>query len=271
MSSGQSRFEALRCNLQKLAGYLTLPFIYHNHFFMLAGLILRKRHLARELNQLTEHRLWFAHSKIGTVIDVGSYIGAFAFAMQIMQTGVHLYAFEPLEENLKQLKLNLKPFSNCQVFPVALGDYPGEVEFWRSEFPASSSVLPMGDLHKTVFPHTACQTKKMVRMARLDDYLPQMVFEGRVLLKLDVQGFEKQVLQGAVETLKRVDYVLVEVSYQPLYQGQALFGDIYEFLQVQGFQYAGNFSALTSPLDGTILQSDALFVRKGGELFESSQ
>ncbi len=269
MSSGPSWFETLRCDLQKLVEYLLLPFIYPKHFFLLAGLVLSKRALVRELAHLTSYRLWFTHSEIGTVIDVGSYIGAFAFAMQVMQTGVRLYAFEPLEENLRYLKRHLKRFPNCQIFPVALGDHSGEVEFWRSEFPASSSMLPMGEMHKTVFPHTAVQTKEMVYMAKLDDYLLHMSLEGRVLLKLDVQGFEKQVLQGASETLKQVDYVLIEVSYQPLYQGQALFGDIYEFLRLRGFEYAGNFSTLTSPLDGTILQSDALFVRRG-EPFESS-
>jgi len=269
MNAGKSWFETLRCDLQKLVEYFLLPFIYPDHFFLLAGLILRKRALVRELAHLTSYRLWFTHNKIETVIDVGSYIGAFAFAMQIMRSGVRLYAFEPLEENLRQLELHLRRFPNCQIFPVALGNYSGEAEFWRSEFPASSSVLPMGELHKTVFPHTASQVKEVVRMAKLDEYLSQMAFEGRVLLKLDVQGFERQVLEGAVETLKRVDYVLAEVSYQPLYQGQALFEDIYEFLRVHGFEYAGNFSSLTSPLDGTILQSDALFVRRG-ELFESS-
>lgn len=256
-------FGVLRCNLQKLVGYLFLPFIYPNHFFLLTRLILQKRQLVRELENLTHHRTWFIHAGIGTLIDVGSYIGSFAFAIKMMQPDVRVYAFEPLEENIAQLSLNLRYFSDCQIFPIALGDYSGETEFWRCEFPASSSVLRMGKLHKAAFPHTAGQSRQVVRMAKLDDHLPQICFTGRVLLKLDVQGFEKQVLEGAVETLKRVDYVLIEVSYQALYEGQALFGDIYGFMRAHGFEYAGDFDTLISPLDGTILQSDALFVSKG--------
>ncbi len=267
MHNSKSWFEGLCSDLQKLVEYLSLPLIYPNHFFLLAGLILRKRSLVRELAHLTQHRSWFVHRKIGTVIDVGSYIGAFSFAIKIMQPEARVYAFEPLEENVKQFELNLKRFPNCLIFPLALGDHSGEVEFWRSEFPASSSVLPMDELHKIAFPYTANQSRQVVHMEKLDDHLPQLVLNGRVLLKLDVQGFEKRVLEGAVKTLKQVDYVLTEVSYQPLYQGQALFDEIYDFMRSHGFAYAGNFGVLISPLDGTILQSDALFVRKG-ELVE---
>jgi hypothetical protein len=60
-----------------------------------------------------------------------------------------------------------------------------------------------------------------------------------------------------------VDYLLLEVTYQTLYKGQPLFGDIYKFLNSHGFDFAGNLDSLTSPENGAILQSDAFFIRKG--------
>jgi hypothetical protein len=88
-----------------------------------------------------------------------------------------------------------------------------------------------------------------------------MELKSRVLLKLDVQGYEGAALRGAEKLLQQVDYIVAEVSYQPLYQGQISFEEIQEQLTTAGFRYAGSFEALISPKDGSILQSDALFVR----------
>ncbi len=76
-----------------------------------------------------------------------------------------------------------------------------------------------------------------------------------------MQGYEAQVLNGAKELLKRVAYVLLEVSFRPLYEGQGAFAEIHAFLQSAGFSYSGNLEQLLSPLDGSVLQADALFVR----------
>jgi hypothetical protein len=56
------------------------------------------------------------------------------------------------------------------------------------------------------------------------------------LIKLDVQGFELAVLQGAVETLKSADWVLAEVSFRPFYEGQVLFSELAGFLGARGFE-----------------------------------
>ena len=84
---------------------------------------------------------------------------------------------------------------------------------------------------------------------------------GRTLLKIDTQGYELEVLKGAARTLDRIDYILVETSFVPLYEGQANFRDVYAFLTGHGFEYAGSFEQMMSPLDGTVLQADGLFVR----------
>jgi hypothetical protein len=59
-----------------------------------------------------------------------------------------------------------------------------------------------------------------------------------------------------------VDYVLVEVSFRPLYEGQATFHRVYEILLGSGFSYAGSMDQLLSPVDDTVLQADALFLRQ---------
>ena len=89
----------------------------------------------------------------------------------------------------------------------------------------------------------------------------EMELSEKTLLKIDVQGYEDRVLRGATRTLERVHYVIVEVSVGPLYDGQAQFHTIYEFLVQSGFSYMGNMEQLSSPMDGSILQVDSLFGR----------
>ena len=242
--------------------YFSLPFQYPRHFFSLMGKVFADRPLVHELPRLTPHRAWFRAAGIRTVIDVGGFVGSSAYALRMMLPEAAIYSFEPLQDNFDRLVKNLAALGNFQAFCTALGERTGELDFYRSDFTASSSALPMGDLHRKAFPRTAHVNKVTVPLARLDDYLDRMTLRPPVLLKIDVQGYEDVALRGAPKLLESVDYLLTEVSYQPLYEGQVLFDGLYRMLAAQGFCYAGNFDSMLSPLDGAILQSDALFVKK---------
>ena len=241
---------------------MLFPYQYPGKTFSLIGKTFKDRMLVRELVAMSDHRDWYLSNDFKTVIDIGAFIGAFAYGINTILPDAQIYSFEPLLENYQKLVNNLAPARHFQAFHTALGDQKGEMNFWKSDFMASSSALPMAELHKNTFPQSAHATVMTVPVARLDDYLPSMELEPPVLLKVDVQGYEDKVLLGGSETLQKVNFVLSEVSYKPLYEGQVLFDQIYARLGEQGFDYAGNFDSLISPVDGTILQSDALFVCK---------
>ncbi len=82
-----------------------------------------------------------------------------------------------------------------------------------------------------------------------------------VLMKVDVQGFELDVLAGAETTLQRVDVLIVETSMVELYERQPLFHEVYEFLRARGFVFAGSFDQILDPSGGAVLQADAIFLR----------
>jgi FkbM family methyltransferase len=246
----------------KAVRYMLFPYQYPGRTFSLIGKTFTDRMLVRELVTMSDHRDWYQSNGFNTIIDIGAFIGSFAYGIHTILPEAHIYSFEPLLENYQKLVNNLAPAGHFRAFHTALGDQKGQMNFWKSDFMASSSALPMAELHKNAFPHTSHATAMTVPVARLDDYLTSMELEPPVLLKIDVQGFEDKVLLGATETLRKVNFVLSEVSYKPLYEGQVLFDQIYARLGEQGFEYAGNFDSLISPVDGTILQSDALFVCK---------
>jgi FkbM family methyltransferase len=206
------------------------------------------------------NRTWIRKSCIQTVIDIGSHTGEFASAIGALLPGVQIYAFEPLPDCYDRLQRRLKRYPPSEAFNVAIGDESREVQFWRSSFSKSSSVLPMGKLHREAFSWTAGTAALTVPMVRLDDYLERMILRPKVLLKIDVQGYENKVLCGGSQILRSVDYVMIEVSFDLLYEAQASFDEVYRRLVESGFSYAGNLDQLKSPLDDRILQADALFV-----------
>ena len=204
---------------------------------------------------------WLKRAEIKTVIDVGAHTGEFSSAVRAVLPNARIYAFEPQADCCRKLIRRFGEDALYQAFPVALGDERGPVDFWRSSFSKSSSVLPMSVLHQEAFPWTADNHSTKVRLQTLDDYADEMELSEKTLLKIDVQGYEDRVLRGATRTLERVHYVIVEVSVGPLYDGQAQFHTIYEFLVQSGFSYMGNMEQLSSPMDGSILQVDSLFGR----------
>ena len=119
----------------------------------------------------------------------------------------------------------------------------------------------MSALHQTAFPWSAKNNRITVPLDTLDHCIGERDLPAKVFLKIDTQGYDDRVLKGARRLLRSIHYVLVEVSFRPMYEDQANFHEIYDILRTAGFYYAGNMEQLLSPQDGSILQADALFVR----------
>jgi len=183
----------------KAVRYMLFPYQYPGKTFSLIGKTFKDRMLVRELVAMSDHRDWYLSNDFKTVIDIGAFIGAFAYGINTLLPDAQIYSFEPLLENYQKLVNNLAPARHFQAFHTALGDQKGEMNFWKSDFMASSSALPMAELHKNTFPQSAHATVMTVPVARLDDYLPSMELEPPVLLKIDVQGYEDKVLLGGFE------------------------------------------------------------------------
>jgi FkbM family methyltransferase len=227
---------------------------------LVRGVRLERAH-AGELIRLSRHGRWIRSMGIETVIDVGAHEGEFSSSIGCLLPHASIYAFEPLPDAFRSLNRRMARRPRFRAFPVALGDEAGTVTMWRSSFSESSSLLRMSDLHKHAFPWTSSCVPVDVEVRPLDAFASQLELRPKTLLKVDVQGYEDRVLRGASTILGEVDYVLVEVSFRVLYEGQASFESVREQLVDHGFRYAGSLDQLASPLDGLILQADALFIK----------
>ena len=205
---------------------------------------------------------WLKGMNIRTILDVGANTGQFASQSQRLLPDAMLYSFEPLEDCYNELLKKMGHLPKFRAFNFALGDKNGQADIYRNDYTPSSSLLAMEELHKQAFPSTSHATVQKIQVKRLDDILDDLDIVENVLIKLDVQGTEDKVIMGGERLLSRASILIVETSFQPLYQGQPLFDDIYEMLRQRAFVYAGSEDTLRNPNDGSILQCDSVFCRQ---------
>ena len=196
-----------------------------------------------------------------TVLDVGANVGQFAIAAAKLFPHARIHSFEPQPECVDQLNKKIKMLGNVSVYPIALGSSDGEVKFYVNSHNHSSSILPLADSHRKAFPEARESEEISVKITMLDNVLSKVDIVSPCLLKLDVQGYEVHALRGAAETLKRVNFVILESSFKPMYEGESLFMDVVKIMEEYGFHFLRPVGWLTDPKTDEILQMDALFIR----------
>ena len=145
---------------------------------------------------------------------------------------------------------------------VALGAANGETEINIAANSHSSSILPILDSHLAAAPASRYLHKEKVPLRRLDSLLPHLDPSRRIFLKVDVQGYEPQVLAGAPETLARTRAVQLEMSLVPLYEGNVLMPQMVAEMSVQGFDLWDLEANFRDPDTGRLLEFDSIFTRR---------
>jgi hypothetical protein len=146
---------------------------------------------------------------------------------------------------------------------VALAAESGEATLHVTENLSSSSLLEMQPLHRRAGgPVTRVVGDERVAVARLDDIGPELLdAAARLFLKIDVQGGEREVLDGGPITLSRAAGVELELSLAPLYRGQATLSELLLRLDREGFLIVSVEPGFSDPRTGRLLQLDAIAIR----------
>jgi FkbM family methyltransferase len=206
---------------------------------------------------------WIRSHNINTVLDIGANVGQFAHEIRGTLPHAQIISFEPIKECFDKLMSSFANDTHFQAFNIAIGAEAGSLSMNKSSYTPSSSLLPMADIHKQLFPHTKEHTVENVAIKRLDDLLRDMKLEDEILIKIDVQGYEGKVIEGGQEIFKRTRAAIIENSFSAFYDGQPLFNDIYAKMLALGFSYRGNLHQKKDVETGEILFEDSIFVRKG--------
>jgi FkbM family methyltransferase len=204
---------------------------------------------------------WLPSAGIRTVFDIGANVGQFAAEIRYQLPDAQIYSFEPLSDCHQTLAAAFVHDPKFKSFNVAIGDTIGHIEMNRSSYSSSSSIRPMSDSHKRLFPHTSGSLTQAISVRTLDDVFVELRPEREILIKIDTQGYEDKVLAGGQAAFGEAKVVLIEASYLELYEGQPLFDDIYRAMRSLGFAYAGALSQNINKTTGEVLFEDAIFVK----------
>lgn len=194
----------------------------------------------------------------GRIVDVGAYHGDFARLSRRLWPSTELICFEPLEQSRAKLLAWARTQPCVAVHDCLLGEKNQEsVPLHVAE--TASSVLR--EHVNAGLSSTYC------RMRRLDDVCAESAPASvRSLIKLDVQGYELEVLRGSEVCLRDADALLIEVNFLDIHRGVPLLTEITAWLAARGF-VAYDICALTRrPLDQALWQADLLYVPESSPL-----
>lgn len=199
------------------------------------------------------------------ILDVGANAGQYAEKVRSLGYDGTIVSFEAIPDIQRQLADKAARDPRWIVAPcAAVGSRSGQIEINIAANLASSSVLAMHDTHLRAAPESAYVDKQLVRLARLDELAPPLLPPaGDLLLKIDTQGYEKEVLGGSSGLLERVVAMQVEISLVPLYEGAPTLVEMVSSIERLGYAMFNMTPGFKRQKDGRLLQIDGFFVRGG--------
>lgn len=214
-----------------------------------------------ELAEMAQLKRYLDVHNIQCVLDIGANIGQFATELRTTGYKGRIVSFEPQSDAYARLTGAAAIDAGWTVAPRgAVGSAAGEIEMNISDNSVSSSALPILDQHTDSAPSSRYVRTEKAPVMRLDDC---DLFDRKVptFLKIDTQGFEQHVLDGAPDTLKAVRGVQMEMSLAPLYDGQADFLALMSQMKALGFDVWSINPGFADAKTGRLLQADATFFR----------
>ena len=199
---------------------------------------------------------------VDLVIDVGANTGI--FANEIRQTGFkgNIVSFEPLPDAYKGLIKRASKDPKWKTYNIALGSETGTESINVSANSHSSSLLDILDTHTQAEASASYVGKHEIQIKTLDSIFDEIKGGAReIYLKIDTQGFEMNVLKGAINSLKEIQTIQLELSLRPLYAGQVLYNELMEFLYPLGYRLIDVEPGFTDFRTGALLQFDGVFNR----------
>lgn len=189
------------------------------------------------------------------VIDVGAYIGEWTRGFKRIFPSARILMVEPQPSHLDRLRPVAAAFNGVELAPVLCGAQErGSVPFHMCESARPTVVSTIS-----------------VPMTTFDKFTANKVFARPDFLKLDIQGYELEVLRGGELALASADAVLMEVNLLGILDGAPLFHEATQFMSERGFQVYDICSFFRRPYDGALWQVDVIFVRSSSLLVASKR
>ena len=171
-------------------------------------------------------------------LDVGANHGEMTEAMLRLSPTACVHAFEPSTQCQAILRTRFAGQSRVTLVASGLGNKEGVREFHHYANDHLGSFLPLQAGAANPFQGEPEVSREQVPLTTLDRYAAQLGLDRIALLKIDTQGYDLRVLQGATTLLQAgaVEHVLIELNFLPLYEGQSAPEEIIAFLSGHGLR-----------------------------------
>jgi len=197
------------------------------------------------------------------IFDVGAYIGGVSSIYRKLFPNATIYAFEPYKESFNELlnvseKLKLIPYNK------AISNINGNIEFNINAAAQTNSILsthPDGDRIWDSMGYVNNLNKTIVESITIDTFLENNNIEKIDILKLDTQGTEYMVIEGAVNSIKenRINIIYTEIITLPTYIGQKYLDEVLNIFRINDFNLYDVYNQSYTN-DNKLRQVDAIFV-----------
>jgi FkbM family methyltransferase len=189
------------------------------------------------------------------VIDVGSSTGVWSDAVHRVFEKARFVLIDPLAARYAQQDASVKILGDTgfELVEAAASNRTGAAKFQVSPDLYGSSLLRE--------PGSRDLEEMEVQLVTIDGLASEKGITGRGILRIHAQGAEQLVLEGGSALLPRVDVIVIELSLVRSSTVTKTFPEMLDLLRERGFRYYDDAGARRSPVDGTLLQKDAVFIR----------
>jgi FkbM family methyltransferase len=205
-------------------------------------------------------QLLLAHVGVRDLLDIGANVGQWAIAVRHGGYRGNLWSFEPSAEQYKECRKAAIGDPRWTVEQCAVGKAAGMMTLHISENSQYSSFLPVLARGLNAKPVAAHIGAEVVTVKTLDEIACGL--NGPLGVKVDVQGYESQVLDGAIRSVTRIGYLEMELSLAPVYDGEPLYREMLDRLTSMGFRLAMVEPVWPDIRTGEALQFNGMFLRE---------
>ncbi len=205
----------------------------------------------------------FKKRNINLVFDVGANIGQYSEYLRHIGYKGEIISFEPLEQEYKKLNAVSKTDKSWKTYNFALGDEDGEGIINVAGNSFSSSILNMNIKHLESAPESKYISKQQISIRKLDSFLEEHpdLKKHNIFLKVDVQGYEKKVIQGSENNLNLIKGIQLELSFDQLYEGETVFSEMVDYLSLKNYYLCSISPEFYNPDNDKLLQVNTIFFK----------
>jgi FkbM family methyltransferase len=205
----------------------------------------------------------FQSFNIDTIFDIGANVGQYAQSLRNDGYNGRIISFEAVPEVHSILRENARSDINWLIGEnVALSDFVGTAVFYKSHNSVSSSLLTPTSESMAACPETKICEEIHVPVRLFDEYFEFYTNrKNRVMLKIDAQGAELKVLEGAKKSLQKISLIQVELNVAEVYEGQPAYFEVDDALRMRNFNLVDILPGFRNYQDGRLLQYDAVYAQ----------